>query len=41
MNNLQSVSDTTNELLHNMYENGDKDPLKAFLYEKAIIGIDL
>lgn len=29
-----------NELLHNMYENGDKQSLKAFLYGKAIIGID-
>ncbi len=30
-----------NDLLQNMYENGDKNPLKAFLYEKAVIGIDL
>ncbi len=30
-----------NELLLNMYKNGDKESLKKFLYDNAVIGIDL
>lgn len=30
-----------NELLLHLYNTGEKDPLKDFLYERAIIGIDL
>ncbi len=38
MNNAD-VMQRFNELLLDMYETGDKENLKRFLYENAIIGI--